>query len=101
MLKTGARLQSQVCSTQVIIVRAGSADVALQCGGYPMLELSETPAEGLTAAAGFAEGTAIGKRYVNADGTVEVLATKAGAGSLALDGTALTLKAAKPLPSSD
>ncbi|MFF3574785.1 hypothetical protein [Nocardia jiangxiensis] len=101
MLKVGVRLRSQVCATQVIVVRAGSAAAALQCGGYPMLELSETPAEGLTAVAGFTEGTAIGKRYVNADGTVEVLATKGGAGSLALDDAALTLKAPKPLPSSD
>lgn len=101
MLKTGARLKSQVCATQVIVVRAGDAAVDLQCGGYPMLELSETPIEGITAAEGFADGTVIGKRYVDTGGTVEILATKAGAGSLALGGTALTLKTAKPLPSSD
>lgn len=101
MLKTGARLKSQVCTTQVIVVRAGSDDVVLHCGGYPMVELTESPAEGLAIAEGFTEGTAIGKRYVDAGGAVEILATKAGSGTLALDGTVLTLKTAKPLPSSD
>ncbi|WP_216693499.1 hypothetical protein [Dietzia psychralcaliphila] len=101
MLKTGARLKSQVCTTQVIVVRAGDADVTLQCGGHPMLEMSDTPAEGLAPSADFSDGTAIGKRYVDADGSVEILATKAGSGSLAIDGTSLALKTAKPLPSSD
>ncbi len=101
MLKTGARLKSQVCTTQVIVVRASSDNVELHCGGYPMVELTETPREGLSIAAGFTEGTTIGKRYVDAGGVVEILATKAGTGSLALDGTVLTLKTAKPLPSSD
>ena len=42
----------------------------------------------------------MGKRYV-AEGGVEVLVTKAGAGSLSLGRTALALKEAKPLPASD
>lgn len=48
-----------------------------------------------------ASGTALGKRYANADGSVELLCTKPGRGSLALDGAPLTIKAAKPLPASD
>jgi hypothetical protein len=46
-------------------------------------------------------GTALGKRYVDAEGTVEILCTKSGAGSLHLDGRPLSLKESKPLPSSD
>jgi hypothetical protein len=46
------------------------------------------------------DGTVTGKRYVYEDGA-EVLATKAGAGSLSVGAKALTLKEAKPLPASD
>lgn len=101
MLKNGARLQSQVCDTQVIVVRASATAGTLTCGGAPMIELSGTPGPNLALAPDAAEGTAIGKRYVDQADTIEVLATKGGAGSLALDGVALEIKSAKPLPSSD
>lgn len=101
MLKTGARLQSQVCDTQVIVVRADSADGTVSCGGVAMIELGGTPGDGLSLAPDAAGGTAIGKRYVDQTDSLEVLATKGGAGSLALDGAPLSMKSAKPLPSSD
>ena len=47
------------------------------------------------------EGTQIGKRYVDEGGTLELLCTKPGEGSLALGDQLLSLKEAKPLPSSD
>ena len=46
-------------------------------------------------------GTQIGKRYVDEADTIQVLCTKAGSGTLALDGKALQIQAAKPLPASD
>ena len=46
-------------------------------------------------------GSLIGKRFADADSGLELLVTKAGAGTLALDGVAIPLKEAKPLPSSD
>ncbi|MFC9834223.1 hypothetical protein ACFVKB_10450 [Rhodococcus sp. NPDC127530] len=101
MLKTGARLRSQVCTTEVIVVRAGSGDVTLTCGGQPMIDPAGSPAEGLTPAGDLAGGTMIGKRYTDTAGSVEVLATKSGEGSLALGDEVLALKSAKPLPSSD
>ncbi|MBM7368873.1 hypothetical protein [Gordonia hydrophobica] len=101
MLKTGSRLQSQVCDAQVIIIKAPAGDVELACGGQPMIDVTESPAAGLTPATGLDGGTQIGKRYVDAEDTVEVLVTKPGVGSLSLDGTALDIKSAKPLPSSD
>jgi hypothetical protein len=101
MLKNGARLRSQVCDTQVIVVRAGTTDGTLTCGGAPMIDLTGTPSADLDLAPEAAEGTAIGKRYVDEGDTIEVLATKGGAGSLALDGVPLAIKSAKPLPSSD
>jgi hypothetical protein len=43
----------------------------------------------------------LGKRYTDEGGTLEVLVTKAGPGTLANGTTPLVLKAAKPLPASD
>lgn len=101
MLKTGSRLQSQVCDTQVVIIKAAAGDSDLACGGQPMIDVTQTPAAGLTPTSGLDGGTQIGKRYVDADNTVEILVTKPGAGSLSLGGTPLDIKSAKPLPSSD
>jgi hypothetical protein len=100
MIKTGTRLQSQVCDTQVIVVKAADSLDDLRCGGHPMVPLG---AERLNAAQpnpAFSDGSSMGKRYVDA-GSAEVLVTKAGAGSLSVGATALTLKEAKPLPASD
>ena len=49
----------------------------------------------------FAGGTLMGKRYVDAAGSFELLCTKPGQGSLSVDGTILNTKDAKPLPASD
>lgn len=96
-MKAGSKLKSSVCDTEVMVIKA--ADVAVECGGAPMGE--DKPATKGTINPSFAEGTKMGKRYVNAAGTLELLCIKAGQGSLSVDGTALTLKDAKPLPSSD
>jgi hypothetical protein len=98
-LRPGLKLSSAVCSTEVIVV-AGNGDVDLTCGGVPMLAPGAEagnagPIDGLT------EGTMLGKRYCDDDGTVEVLATKPGDGSVGIGQTALSLKEAKPLPASD
>ena len=61
----------------------------------------ERPAERGSLATGWDKGTLIGKRYVDAAGTVELLCVKPGKGSLAIAGVALQLKDAKPLPASD
>jgi hypothetical protein len=51
--------------------------------------------------AGHDGGSAIGKRYTDAAGTLELLCTKADRGVPAVDGEVLGLKEAKPLPASD
>jgi hypothetical protein len=43
----------------------------------------------------------IGKRFADPESGLELLVTKAGEGNLAVNGVAIPLKEAKPLPSSD
>ncbi len=100
MIKNGTRLKSQVCETQVIIVRSSPALDDLRAGGAPMIPVSDEVEANLTLGDGFAGGTQMGKRYVD-DAGAEVLVTKAGAGSLSIGSTPLAVKEAKPLPASD
>ena len=99
-LKPGTRLRSQVCSTEVIVVRPPGQAVDLCCGGAPMVPVGDvTEEQPLDAAHG--GGTLLGKRYTDDASGIELLCTKAGAGSLSLGSTPITVKDAKPLPSSD
>ena len=100
-LKAGARLKSAVCATEVIVIVAPASSADVQCGGAAMLSAGEQAPEGATLDAGAAAGTTLGKRYISAAGDLELLCTKPGKGSLAVAGTPLVLKEAKPLPSSD
>ncbi|WP_293900098.1 hypothetical protein [Phenylobacterium sp.] len=100
-LKPGSRWRSAVCSTEVVIVRPPSAPVSLECGGQPLIAFAAERVEGAAPATEHAAGTAAGKRYFDADSGLEVLASKAGDGSLSVGGKALARKDAKALPSSD
>jgi len=100
-LKPGARVHSAVCETEVIVVRAPADEIVLQCGGAEMLPIDEPAAGGAALDAAFSGGTLLGKRYADEELGLELLCTKAGAGSLAVDGTPLEQKSAKPLPASD
>jgi len=100
VIKNGTRLKSQVCDTQVIVVRTADSLDDLRCGGAPMVTLDAEPGAGLSLDPAFADGSAMGKRYVD-EGGAEVLVTKAGAGTLSIGETPLSLKEAKPLPASD
>jgi hypothetical protein len=96
-MKPGTRLKSAVCDTEVMVIRGTSMTV--ECGGAAMRD--ERPAERGAVDPGHAGGTQMGKRYVDAAGTVELLCVKPGKGSLSIQGVALQVKEAKPLPSSD
>ena len=101
MIRTGERLASTVDMTEVIVVRAPVGEVELTCGGAAMHLFSEPRAPASRPAGGLDGGTQLGKRYTRAAGDLEILVTKAGSGSLAVDGEILTVKQAKPLPASD
>ncbi|MCX7282717.1 MAG: hypothetical protein NTX28_01510 [Novosphingobium sp.] len=62
---------------------------------------TDKPAAPGTPAEGFTAGTLMGKRYVDAAGAFELLCVKPGKSSLSVDGVALSIKDAKPLPASD
>jgi hypothetical protein len=100
-LKAGARFKSAVCDTQVMVIKAPAGEFVLHCGGARMLAASEAPPLEAALDPAFGAGTLIGKRYVNADESVELLCTKGGKGSLVLGGTPMAIKLAKQLPSSD
>lgn len=99
-MKPGTRLRSTVCDTSVVVVRP-AGDLVIECGGQPMVDAAAPVEAGGRAGAGPAEGTQVGKRYEDQDTGLEVLCVKAGAGTLAVEGRPLTVKTAKPLPSSD
>lgn len=100
MIKNGSRLQSQVCDTQVIVVRSADSLDDLRAGGAPLIPIGETPDDSLALDDSLANGTLMGKRYVD-EGGAEVLVTKAGKGTLSIGATPLSIKEAKPLPASD
>lgn len=99
-LTAGSRWKSAVSETEVVIVRPADGDHRLGCGGADMVPQG-SDAPGGAVDPSFAEATLLGKRYEDAGSGLEVLCTKGGGGTLTLDGAALTLKGAKPLPSSD
>ncbi len=98
-LKAGGRFKSAVCETQVMVIKAPAGEFALACGGADMIAPTATGGAALDPA--FAGETLIGKRYVNADESLELLCTKGGNGALSFDGQRLEVKQAKQLPSSD
>ncbi|GAB1814528.1 hypothetical protein [Mycobacterium sp. MUNTM1] len=100
MIKNGTRLQSQVCDTQVIVVKSADTLDDLRCGGAPMVALGTAKSADLSIDPAYANGSVMGKRYVDDTGA-EVLVTRPGAGALSIGTTALVLKEAKPLPASD
>ena len=98
-LVTGQRLRSAVCSTEIMVVSAPKEDIELSCGGAPMAENGDGSSGSVDA--NYAEGTTIGKRYVDESGDLEVLCVKPGDGSLSLGEAALTIKESKKLPKTD
>lgn len=61
-LKPGARLRSQVCDTEIIVVSPPAGDVDLTCGGAPVVPIG-SDIENYSVTAGLDEGNQLGKRY--------------------------------------
>jgi hypothetical protein len=99
-LKPGSRWASAVDDTEVIVVRPGKEGLRLECGGHEMIPGGTPKPDGLSLDPSRGGGTQVGKRFEHESG-LELLCTKAGAGTLSVDGVELPLKESKPLPSSD
>lgn len=98
----GQTLASVTDATTVIVIRAPGDDLEITCGGVPMVDPKTGPAAEFVAPdPAFVQGTQLGKRYEDDAATVEVLCTKSGTSSLAVNGHPLLVKRAKPLPASD
>lgn len=100
-LKPGSRWKSAVCDAEVVVVRPAKTPITLECGGYPMIPHAAVKPTALAVDQEHAEGCQAGKRFSDEESGVEVLCTKAGAGSLSIDGRPIGAKEAKKLPSSD
>ena len=100
-MKPGARLKSAVCDTEVVVVRPPKSEISLECGGHAMIAFTDAKPDGLALSEDHAGGTGAGKRFADADTGLEVLCSKAGKGSLSIDGRAIDVKEAKKLPASD
>lgn len=100
-LRPGTRLRSVTSESEVVVVRAPTEDVAIGCGGSPMVPAGAEVAPTSTPQPGLDEPTLLGKRYADDDAGLELLCTKAGVGTLTCAGRIMLLKDAKPLPSSD
>lgn len=100
--RVGQILASTVDATTVIVVRCSVDDLEITCGGPAMADPNDLDA----AATGTADpeqldGSLLGKRYAHEELGLELLCTKAGQGTLAVNGVPLSLKGPKPLPASD
>ncbi len=100
-LKPGSRWKSSVCGAEFVVVRPAKQAGELKCGGHPVVAVGTTAPEGLSPDADLSDGIHMGKRYFDEQSGLELLASKAGLGSLTVDGRKMLLKDAKALPSSD
>ncbi|WP_234476074.1 hypothetical protein [Streptomyces sp. MBT65] len=99
--RVGQMLASTVDTTAVIVVRCPDSEVDITCGGAPMIEGTAPGAVTGTPDPDRMGGSLLGKRYADEDLGLELLCTKQGPGTLAVNGVPLPVKSAKPLPASD
>jgi hypothetical protein len=100
--RLGQVLSSTVDSTTVIVVRAPDREIDLTCAGVEMWD----PRTGGARPPGEADpaqlaGTQMGKRYADDEIGLELLCTKPGRGTIAVNGVPLPQRGPKLLPASD
>lgn len=108
-LKPGSRWRSAVCDAEVVVVRPPAVPVTFRIGGTEALPAdaglpASADAGRLASAepdAALAGGTMLGKRYADEVSGLEVLCTKAGTGTITVDGRRATVMTPRQLPASD
>lgn len=101
MIRPGTKLFSAVDDVEFIVVKAPRRDVTVEVGGHAPRRSKTDPTIDGGPTAGADGGAAMGKRYVDEAGEIEVLCTRAGAAVISVDGAVLMEKETKTLPSSD
>jgi hypothetical protein len=99
--RVGQMLASTVDTTAVIVVRCPDGELDVTCGGAAMAEGNAPGAVTGTPDPELMGGSLLGKRYADEELGLELLCTKAGQGTLAVNGAPLPMKSPKPLPASD
>jgi hypothetical protein len=101
--RIGQTLISPVDTTTVIVIRSPDDELDITCGGVEML-----PKDAAVDTSGarsldpeLMAGAKLGKRYAAEELGLELLCTRAGEGTLAVNGAPISRKDAKPLPASD
>src|ERR1700685_1966689 len=100
--RLGQALASTVDSTTVIVVRTPDSEIDLTCAGVAMWD----PRGGGVCPGGEPDpaqltGTQMGKRYADEHLGLELLCTKPGKGTIAVNGVPLPQQGPKLLPASD
>jgi hypothetical protein len=87
----------------MIVVKAPREPIVITIGGAPVSTdpAGERTVAGSGASSESGTGSLLGKRYVDATGTLELLCTRAGPGLPAAEGDVLTVKSVTPLPATD
>jgi hypothetical protein len=100
--RLGQTLASPVDTTTVIVVRAPDGEIELTCAGVEMWDpKGAQEAPGGTADPAQLAGSLLGKRYADDQVGIELLCTRPGRGTIAINGAPLALMGPKKLPASD
>lgn len=106
-LRPGSRWRSAVCESEVIVVRAPAEPVQLCIGGAPAIaaDSNQPPGAGRSTVGppdqSLADGTLLGKRYADEASGLELLCTRAGAGTITVAGRRAAIMPPRKLPASD
>lgn len=101
-LTPGKRLRSQVCDTEVIVIRPGEAPISLLCGGAAMIPTDRVPDDQLKRDPTLSNGSPLGKRFTDpSDNDLELLVVRSGQGTLSNGAVPLIERAPRQLPASD
>lgn len=100
-LRPGQTLRSAVSEVEALVVKAPSAEAVLACGGVAMLRDGQPASDVASSPGSPRDGAELGKRDVDEAIGPVLLCSRPGAGGLTVDGRALVLEGAKPLPASD
>ena len=100
-LKPGSRWRSAVCDAEVVVVRSPAVPVTFRIGGTEALPADAGRPASAEPDAALAGGTLLGKRYADEVSGLEVLCTKAGTGTITVDGRRATVMTPRQLPASD